>query len=88
MVALLVLGRGEVLTIRPATREDEQAISALMALAIAELQKGYLSPEQIEARPLSYSNPSWPGRKMPNGLPWAWPATTTPKEGRCSAARD
>ena len=37
------------LTIRLATREDEEAISELMALAIAELQKGYLSPEQIEA---------------------------------------
>ena len=37
------------LTIRLATREDEPAISALMALAIEELQKGYLTPEQIEA---------------------------------------
>ena len=37
------------LTIRLATREDEEAISELMALAIADLQKGYLSPEQIEA---------------------------------------
>ena len=37
------------LSIRLATREDEEAISELMALAIAELQKGYLSPEQIEA---------------------------------------
>lgn len=37
------------LTIRTATREDEEAIAELMALAIEELQKGYLSPEQIEA---------------------------------------
>ena len=49
MVVPLVLGRSELLTIRIAAREDEEGIAALMALAIEELQKGYLTPEQIEA---------------------------------------
>ena len=37
------------LTIRLAGSEDEDAIAALMALAIEQLQRGYLSPEQIAA---------------------------------------
>ena len=37
------------LTIRLATRADEAAISELMGLAIEQLQRGYLTPEQIEA---------------------------------------
>lgn len=37
------------ITIRPATQEDVPAIAALMELAIAELQQGFLTPEQIEA---------------------------------------
>ncbi len=37
------------LRIRTATRKDEQAISELMSLAIEQLQRGYLSAEQIEA---------------------------------------
>lgn len=37
------------LSIRFAKREDEAAISALMILAIEQLQRGYLTPEQIEA---------------------------------------
>ena len=36
------------LSIRLATRADEAAISELMALAIEQLQRGYLTPEQIE----------------------------------------
>jgi GNAT superfamily N-acetyltransferase len=36
-------------TIRLATAEDIEALVALMARAIAELQKGFLSPEQIAA---------------------------------------
>jgi GNAT superfamily N-acetyltransferase len=36
-----------VIRIRTATQEDAPAIAALMELAIAELQKGFLSPEQI-----------------------------------------
>ena len=36
-------------TIRLAQPDDAAAIAELMELAIAELQKGYLSPEQIEA---------------------------------------
>lgn len=37
------------LTIRLARSEDEQAIAALMSLAIEQLQRGYLTPEQIES---------------------------------------
>ena len=37
------------LSIRLATRADEAAISELMALAIEQLQRGYLTPEQIES---------------------------------------
>ncbi len=37
------------LTIRPAGRADEAAIAALMALAIEQLQRGYLTSEQIES---------------------------------------
>ena len=37
------------LHIRLATREDEASIASLMALAIEQLQRGYLTPEQIEA---------------------------------------
>lgn len=37
------------LSIRLAHDQDTEAISALMALAIEQLQRGYLSPEQIEA---------------------------------------
>ena len=37
------------LTIRLARHEDENAIAELMALAIEQLQQGYLKPEQIEA---------------------------------------
>ena len=37
------------LTIRLATRDDADAIAALMDRAIAELQKGFLTPEQIAA---------------------------------------
>ncbi|QUD87444.1 GNAT family N-acetyltransferase [Phenylobacterium montanum] len=37
------------LTYRIATLEDLPALSALMAEAIGELQKGFLSPEQIES---------------------------------------
>ncbi len=37
------------LTLRVATQADIPAIKALMALAIGELQKGYLSPAQIKA---------------------------------------
>ncbi|MDJ0643355.1 MAG: GNAT family N-acetyltransferase [Erythrobacter sp.] len=35
--------------IRLAERRDAEAIAALMELAIEELQRGYLDPEQIEA---------------------------------------
>lgn len=35
--------------IRLATAEDAPAISELMELAIAELQKGFLTPEQVES---------------------------------------
>ncbi|MHA6316062.1 GNAT family N-acetyltransferase [Altererythrobacter sp. CAU 1778] len=37
------------LHLRIATDEDVDAIAALMALAIEQLQRGFLSPEQIEA---------------------------------------
>ena len=37
------------ITIRPATPEDAPAIAQLMEQSIAELQKGFLSPEQIAA---------------------------------------
>ena len=37
------------LTIRLARHYDESAIAELMALAIEQLQQGYLKPEQIEA---------------------------------------
>ena len=37
------------LTIRLARHDDESAIAELMALAIEQLQQGYLKPEQIEA---------------------------------------
>ena len=37
------------LTIRPATPDDAEAIAALMKRAIEELQQGYLTPEQVEA---------------------------------------
>ena len=37
------------ITIRVAHADDADAIAALMDLAIAELQKGFLTPEQIEA---------------------------------------
>ena len=37
------------ITIRVAQADDADAIAALMDLAIAELQKGFLTPEQIEA---------------------------------------
>ena len=37
------------LTIRLARSDDEPAIAALMALAIKQLQQGYLTSEQIEA---------------------------------------
>ncbi len=37
------------LTIRLALHDDESAIAELMALAIEQLQQGYLKPEQIEA---------------------------------------
>ena len=37
------------LTIRLARHEDEAVIADLMALAIEQLQRGYLTPEQIEA---------------------------------------
>lgn len=36
-------------SIRLAQDQDAEAISALMALAIEQLQRGYLTPEQIEA---------------------------------------
>ena len=39
----------ELLSIRLARKEDEAAISELMALAIERLQRGYLTSEQIEA---------------------------------------
>jgi GNAT superfamily N-acetyltransferase len=41
------------LTLRLATHSDCDAIRALMALAIHELQKGYLTPDQIEASSMS-----------------------------------
>ncbi|WFL78818.1 GNAT family N-acetyltransferase [Altererythrobacter arenosus] len=37
------------LTIRPAGPADAASIAELMGLAIAELQKGFLTPEQIES---------------------------------------
>jgi GNAT superfamily N-acetyltransferase len=41
------------LTLRLATNSDCDAIRALMTLAICELQKGYLTPDQIKASSMS-----------------------------------